>query len=69
MALLVTDETPRPTRHVRPNGEHAYTVMSIGEIDALPYYHLCALSEAIQILNPVGYYFVFPREFLPLSLI
>lgn len=67
MSLLVTDKTPRPTRIVRPNGQIAYTVMSVPEIDALPWRHLCVLADAVGFVNPVGAYALWPQDFRPLS--
>lgn len=66
MSLYVTDQ-PQPTRVVRPNGQVAYTVMSIPEIEGLPWRHLCALSDSVNFINPVGAFEIWPQSFRPLS--
>ncbi len=69
MSLFVTDKQPRPARIIRPNGRPAYTIMSIPEIEALPWAALLALSEAVDFVNPVGAYATWPQSFRPLSVI
>ncbi len=69
MGLLVTDQQPRPTRVIRPNGRPAYTVMTIPEIEALPWAALLAMADAVGYINPVGAYAVWPQDFRPLSVI
>lgn len=67
MSLLVTDEMPKPTRIVRPGGQIAYTVMTIPEIEGLPWRHLVGLADAVGFINPVGAFAVWPQSFRPLS--
>lgn len=60
---------PRPARIERPGGKIAYTVMSIPEIEGLPWRHLLALADAVGFVNPVGAYATWPQDFRPLSVI
>lgn len=62
-------ERTMPLRVLRPNGQTAYTVLTIPEIDWLPWAWLCRYADAVGYLNPIGAYAIWPQEFRPMSVI
>lgn len=57
------------TQTVRTNGQYAYTITEVSDIDAIPYYYLCSLADATGYATPDAAFKHYPELFAPISLI